>query len=645
MVRYVPPNSSRPPENSHRRHRTLLRSSALGHAPPSLGQSLHASLLKSGIILSSNPSHISNALFHMYTALGPPSSARRAFLEIPRPARSPVDWTALISCHARHAFPAHAILFFRAMRREGVVSDEVTLLSVLSSAARLSSHITGASAHLFLLKLGLPFTVCARNAAMNMYANCGRMPEARRLFDEMSTPNVVSWAVILIGSLRCEGFLRGREVFDVMPEKNDVSWTVMSASYVEAGLPRKALSLLSEMLFIEDSILRRLNHVSVCSLLSACSQAGDLTVGRWLHAIILKTYPPEDSHHLIINTTLVDMYAKCGWIDPARAVFEIMRQRNVVTWNAMLSGLSMHGMCAEALSLFSRMVKEDYLSPDDITFVSLLSACSRAGMVQQGRNLFREMKQVYGLTPKIEHYTCMADLLGRAGNLNEAVTLIREMPLRPNEVVLGSLLASCSLHGKLKLGRKLLQELIEMNPVRTEYHVLLSNMLSSHGQHEDAEELWQQVKRCAEKKGPGMSYIEIDGHVHRFSAGDKSHSRTLELYAKLDEIARRMNLAGYVPNAAAQVPHSMYDCLENGEGREERELALLSHSEKLAVAFGLISTKPGFPLRIFKNLRICFDCHTAMKLISHIFKREIVVRDRNRFHRFKDGVCSCSDYW
>ncbi|XP_020580991.1 pentatricopeptide repeat-containing protein At5g15340, mitochondrial [Phalaenopsis equestris] len=648
MARNVPLNTLRTPsspsEVSHLHHRSLLRSCALGHVPPALGRSLHAALLKAGILLSPTYPNISNALFHMYAALGSSSSALRAFQDIPRPTLSSVDWTALISCYVRNAFPARALLLFRAMCREGLDPDEVTLLSVFSVAACLSYPIAGASAHIFLIKLGLPFTLSACNAAMNMYAKCGRMLEARRLFNETPCPNVVSWTVILVGSLRCEGISSGRKVFDLMPDRNDVSWTVMAASCVEAGLPREAFSLLADMIFPNASIIRRINHITLCSLISACSQAGDLIVGRWLHSTALKSGHFDDNHLLIVNTALIDMYAKCGRIEAAIALFEVMPATNVITWNAMLSGLSMHGMCAEALKLFSIMVKEEGLPPDDITFVSLLSALSRAGLVQRGRELFLEMKQVYGLTPKVEHYACMVDLLGRAGHLNEAETLIREMPVRPNEVVLGSLLASCSLHGKLKLGKKLSRELMEMNPNNTDYHVLLYNMCSSQGRHRDAEELRRQIKKSEQKKGPGLSYIEINGFVHRFCAGDKSHPRTLELYAKLDEIAQRLRFAGYYPNVASQVPRSMDNCLEGEEEREEREQALLAHSERLAVAFGLISSKPGMPLRIFKNLRICCDCHSAMKLISQIFSREIIVRDRNRFHRFKDGLCTCSDY-
>ncbi|KAK9272878.1 hypothetical protein L1049_003257 [Liquidambar formosana] len=219
------------------------------------------------------------------------------------------------------------------------------------------------------------------------------------------------------------------------------------------------------------------------------------------------------------------------------------------------------------------------------------------------------------------------------------------MPIRPNEVVLGSLLGSCSAHGKLELGERLLQELVQMDPHNTEYHILLSNMYALAGKREKANSLRHVLKKMGIRKNPGMSSIHIGGQVHRFSAGDKSHPRTQEIYIMLDEMIRRLRLAGYVPNTAFQVFSGCGSGEDNANEQEEKELALFSHSEKLAICFGLISTKAGVPLYIFKNLRICQDCHSAIKIVSEIYSREIVIRDRNRFHCFKQGSCSCSDYW
>ncbi|OAY67341.1 Pentatricopeptide repeat-containing protein, mitochondrial [Ananas comosus] len=621
-------------------YRSLLRSCSRGQSPPSLGRKLHGALLKSGLRLLSP---VSSALFHMYAAVGSPSSAIRSFRELALASRSPVDWTALISSLARrHSLPAAALRLFRSMRRSAVPPDAVTLLALLSAASRLADPAAGAGAHLLFLKLGVPFPAPARNAAMDMYAKCGRMGEARRLFDEMREPTVVSWTVLLGGALRWEGLDSGREMFDRMPQKNEVSWTVMSAACVEAGLPREALSLLARMLF-GDPPVRNLNHISLCSLLSACSQAGDLTLGRWIHTHVTKTGVSDEHLLVMVGTALIDMYGKCGSINAARKLFDALPQRNVVAWNALLSVLSMHGLGAQVLQLFSVMTAEEpRLQPDDITFVSVLSACGRSGLVDQGRKLFQDLVRIYGLTPKVEHYACMVDLLGRAGHLDEAEMLVRNMPFRPNEVVLGSLLASCGLRGKLELGKQLMQELVAMDPHNTEYHVLLSNLYTSWGMRNEADGLREAMKKRGIRKNPGVSYIEIDGHVHNFTAGDKSHPRTREVYAMLDEVIQRLRHRGYVPDAAAQVSPISDG---NWDVREEREQALLVHSERLAICLGLINTRAGATLRVFKNLRICLDCHAAIKLISDIYEREIIVRDRNRFHCFKQGTCSCSDYW
>ncbi|XP_072967971.1 pentatricopeptide repeat-containing protein At5g15340, mitochondrial [Typha angustifolia] len=624
-------------------YRSLLRSCSVGQSPPIHGEIVHNFLLKSGLLLLTP---ISTALFHMYAAVSSSSAAAvRSFRDISLP--SSVDFTALISSLSRrHSLPSAALRLFRSMRRAAVPPDAVALLALLSAAARLADPAAGAGAHVLFLKLGFPFSTPARNAAADVYAKCGMMSEARRLFDEVpEPPTVVSWTVLLTGALRWEGLDSGRQMFERMPQKNEVSWTVMIAACVEAGLVREAFSLLSRMLFGCDPV-RNLNFISSCSLLSSCSQAGDLTLGRWIHTHITKTgLLDDDQRVVVVGTALIDMYGKCGRIDAARRLFETLQQRNLVTWNAMLNSLSMHGMGSEVLHFFSRMVEEGGQQPDDITFVSVLSACSRSGLVEQGKKLFQDLGLVYGLTPGVEHYACMVDLLGRAGQLKEAEALIREMPVCPNEVVLGSLLASCGLHRKLEMGRKFMQELLQMDPHNTEYHVLLSNMYITSGRHAEADNLRQVMKSRGIRKVPGVSFIEINGYVHHFTAGDKSHPLTLEIYAMMDEVIQRLRLAGYTADAASQISHVPDSCLANEEEREDREQALLVHSEKLAICFGLLSTKPGVPLRIFKNLRICSDCHSAIKLISAIFEREIIVRDRNRFHLFKEGVCSCSDYW
>ena len=543
-----------------------------------------------------------------------------------------------MGCFVRHNVSDEALLIFVEMRRCGVKPDEVTLVCLFGGCARLGDVVVGAQGHGCMVKMGLGGVVKACNAVMDKYSKSGLMGEARRVFDEMKGQSVVSWTVILDGVIRSEGVRNGRVVFDEMPERNEVAWTIMIAGYLDSGLTQESFALVREMIF---DLEMELNYVTLCSILTACSQSGDLMMGRWVHAYALKT--KEKELNIMVGTALVDMYAKCGRIHIAFKFFKKMPQRNVVAWNAMLSGLAMHGLGRAALDIFPQMFKE--AKPDDVTFTSVLSACSHSGLVDQGCFYFGNLESVYGITPKVEHYACMVDLLGRAGRLEEAEILVREMPIRPNEVVLGSLLGSCSIHGKLQLGEHLLQELVQLDPQNTEYHILLSNMYALAGKQNRANSLRQVLKKRGIKKVPGMSSIHVGGQVHQFSAGDKSHPRTREVYNMLDEMIPRLRLAGYAPNTALQT-FAGCDSLEDDlVEQEEKEQALFSHSEKLAICFGLISTGPGVPLHIFKNLRICQDCHSAIKIVSKIYNREIVIRDRNRFHCFKEGSCSCCDYW
>ncbi|XP_062009857.1 pentatricopeptide repeat-containing protein At5g15340, mitochondrial-like [Rosa rugosa] len=603
-----------------------------------LGKKLHAAIITSGLAASAD-SFLYNALLHLHAACGTAIHARKVFDEIPSSHKDTVDWTVLMGGFARHGMHQNGVRLFVEMRREGVSVDDVAVVCLFSGCARLGNVEVGLQGHGLMVKVGLSSSVKACNAAMDMYVKCGQLSMAKRVFDEMGERSVVSWTVILDGMVRWEGVGSGRVVFDTMPERNEVAWTIMIVGYVSVGLVREGFSLLREMVF---GCGLGLNYVTLCSFLSACAQSGGVVIGSWVHAYAYKAMGNEMD--FMVGTALVDMYAKCGRVDTAMKVFEHMKYRNVVTWNALLSGLAMHGRGRVVLKVFPQMLKET--KPDDLTFTALLCACSHSGLVEQGRHYFWNLEALYGVTPKIEHYACMVDLLGRAGHLEEAGIFIKRMPMPPNEVVLGSLIGSCSVHGKLQLGERILQDLVQIDPQNTEYHVLLSNMYALGGNQDKANLLRQGLKNRGIRKMPGMSSLYVGGQIHQFSAGDKSHPQTMEIYMKLDEMIQKLRMAGYVPNAATQVFPGFDSTDEsNADKLEEIEQALFSHSEKLAVCYGLISTRAGLPLHIFKNLRICQDCHSVMKLVSHVYNREIVIRDRNRFHCFKQGSCSCYDYW
>ncbi|XVF16670.1 hypothetical protein REPUB_Repub10bG0052400 [Reevesia pubescens] len=612
--------------------RLCARQSAL-----TVGKRLHALILTTGLSKTQN-SFLLNTLLHFYASCGDILSAQKLFDEIPRSSKDIADWTVLMSSFSRQNKPHDALCLFAQMLEKSIEIDDVAMVCLFSACAWLRDIGVGSQGHGCVVKMGFKGRVKVWNAVMDMYGKCGMVGEMRRVFGEMKEKNVVSWTVVLDGVLKWEGVRSGRVVFDKMPARNEVAWTIMIVGYLGSGFSKEGFLLLTEMVFHWGY---KLNYVTLCSLLSACAQTGDVVMGRWVHVYGLKMMGMEMD--IMVGTAMVDMYAKCGRVDTAVKVFECMPGRNVVAWNAMLSGLAMHGRGRVVVDMFQRMIEE--VRPDDLTFIAVLSACSHSGLIDQGSYYFDSLQSLYGITPKIDHYACMVDLLGRAGRLEEAETLINQMPIPPNEVVLGSLLGSCNSHAKLQLAECVLQKLIEMNPHNTEYHILLSNMYALAGKRDKASALRKVLKTKGIRKVPGMSSIHVDGHVHQFSAGDKSHPKTQDIYLMLDDMIRKLRSAGYVPNPASQVFSGSDGVEDNAMDLEEKEHALFSHSEKLAVCFGLLSTKPGTSLYIFKNLRICQDCHAALKIVSKIYDRGIVVRDRNRFHCFEQGSCSCCDFW
>ncbi|RAL48158.1 hypothetical protein DM860_005582 [Cuscuta australis] len=477
------------------------------------------------------------------------------------------------------------------MHRESVCLDELTMVTVLNGCSKLGHYVFGVHGHAFLIKTGLNLFVKACNAIMDVYVKCGLIDETRRVFDELKERSVVSWTILLDGAVRLEGLEIAKLVFDQMPERNKVAWTIMIAGYIENGFTMEAFKLLRTVLF---DLRFELNFVTLCSWLSASAQSGNLLMGQWMHAYYLKKI--NSDHDIMISTSLVDMYAKCGRVNDALRVFAMTTPRNVVTWNAMLSGLAMEGMGDVLVNMFDQMVRE--VKPDRVTFTAVLSACSHSGLVD-------------------------LDLLGRAGYLDEAKSVIEQMHIPPNEVVLGSLLGACSVHKNVEMGECLMKDLVDLYPHNTQYHVLLSNMYIVAGKRDQAISLRRILKHRGIRKVPGISSIYIGGQIHQFSAGDKSHRQIHEIYLMLDEMIQRLKLAGYVPDVAC---HLLFgeECVDEWE---EKEQALFSHSEKLALSFGLMSTRAGMPLYIFKNLRICLDCHSAMKVASKVYDRKIVIRD------------------
>lgn len=410
----------------------------------------------------------------------------------------------------------------------------------------------------------------------------------------------------------------------------------MIAACVQNGRFREAFVLFGRMTRVMRSSGEKvvLDRFGAASMLSACTGLGALKQGRCIHRY-MEEYGIEMDYKLV--STLIDMYCKCGCLETAFEVFNSSPPpKDISLWNCMIGGLAMHGKGCAAIELFKEMERQ-MVAPDSITFVNLLNACSHSGLVEEGRHFFRYMTETHGIQPEMEHFGCMVDLLGRAGLLGEAREVVNEMTKAPNAGVLGALLGACNIHGNTTLGEQIGKRVIELEPLNSGRYVLLSNIYAKAGRWKDFADVRKLMNDRGVKKVRGVSAIELDGVVHEFIAGGRAHPQSEEIYTKVDEIRERIRCSGNTPDidgaAAADAD------------KDKREGLLQYHGEKLAIAFGLLKTKPGETLRVIKNLRVCGDCHRVCKLISEVFEREIIVRDRSRFHHFKGGVCSCSDFW
>ncbi|XXG67838.1 hypothetical protein AAC387_Pa06g1091 [Persea americana] len=573
-----------------------------------------------------------NSLIHLYASCSDLDLAHQVFVRIPQ--RDAVSWNSMITALAQSGRPEEALELFGEMEAdESVRPNQVTMVSVLSACAKKGDLEFGKRVRSYIERNGIRCSLTMNNAMLDMYGKCGALEDAQMLFDEMTERDSVSWTTLLFGYAKCRGFRAARSVFDRMPDRDIGSWNALISACEQSGRPNDSLALFHELQLTTAEV--KPDQVTLVTALSACAKLGALDVGRWIHAYIKKQGFELNCH---LATSLIDMYCKCGDLDKAMEVFQSanLKYKDVYVWSAMIGGLAMHGCGKAAIDLFLQM-QEAKVRPNAVTFTNVLCACSHAGLVDEGRLYFSQMLPVYGVAPLASHYGCMVDILGRAGLLEEAVDLIEKMPIPAHYSVWGALLGACRVHGNLEVGELASKRLLELEPDNDGAYVLLSNIYAKHGRWDDVGKLRKLMKEKGLKKEPGCSSIEVDGVVHEFLLGDVSHPLSREIYSKLDEVASRLKSVGYVPDLS--------QLLRDVEEEEGKEQALHCHSEKLAIAFGLISTEAPAPVRIVKNLRICGDCHSVAKLVSVIYDREIVLRDRYRFHHFRKGECSCKEYW
>ena len=357
-------------------------------------------------------------------------------------------------------------------------------------------------------------------------------------------------------------------------------------------------------------------------LMHQCGETKSLEEAKIVHRHALQHLSP-----LQVSTynRILEMYLECGSVDDAVNIFNNMPERNLTTWDTMITQLAKNGFAEDSIDLFTQF-KNLGLKPDGQMFIGVLSACSVLGDIDEGMLHFESMSRDYGIIPSMAHFVSVVDMIGSIGHLDEAFEFIEKMKMEPSADIWETLMNLCRVHGNTGLGDRCAELLEQLDPSR------LSDQSKAGLVPVKASNLTKEK----EKRLASKNLLEVRSRVHEYRAGDTSHPENDKIYALLRGLKSQMKEAGYIP----ETKFVLHDI--DQEGKEE---ALLAHSERLAVAYGLLSSSARSPIRVIKNLRVCGDCHTALKIISKLVGRELIIRDAKRFHHFKDGLCSCRDYW
>ncbi|KAK0572247.1 hypothetical protein LWI29_028500 [Acer saccharum] len=563
------------------------------------GTQIQGMCVKTG--LERNPV-VGNSVVDMYSKCGRIDEAERMFSTMHL--INLITWNAMISGYTQAGYSEKGLLLFRKMQEHGEIPDEFTFTSTLKACSTLGSSWGGTQIHGFLITSGFPCSVksTVAGALVDFYVKCGCLMEARRVFDQIEQKNVICWSALILGYAQEENLAEAMDLFNKLRE---------SGVQVDGFVLSSMTGVFADFALVEQ--------------------------GKQIHAYAIKIPSGLD---ISVSNSIVDMYLKCGLIDEAEKLFSEMPARNVVSWTVMITGYGKHGLGKEAVSFFNKM-QLDNIEPDEVTHLAVLTACSHSGLMEESQEYFSRLCQDPRMRPRVEHYSCMVDSLGRAGRLKEAKNLIENMPVKPNIGIWQTLLSACRVHGDLEMGREVGEILLRMDGDNPVNYVMMSNIHADAGYWDECERLRRMVKTKGLKKVAGRSWVEVDKEVHFFYGGDNTHPLTDKIHEVLKEVERRMKEElGYV--------YGMKFALCDVE-EESKEESLRVHSEKLAIGLALVcgglEEQERKVIRVFKNLRVCGDCHEFIKGLSKILKVVFVVRDATRFHKFENGLCSCGDYW
>nr|KYP56073.1 hypothetical protein KK1_002303 [Cajanus cajan] len=602
------------------------------------GMKVHACLIKRGFHVDV---HLSCALINLYEKCWGIDWANQVFDETPL--QEDFLWNTIVMVNLRSERWENALELFGRMQSASAKATDGIIVKLLQACGKLRAFNEGKQIHGAVFDSTEDRDLSSWNSIISSYAVNGYLNDARDIFLQMNLQRAgfkpdscsITSALQAVIELGYSMWGRSEEALAVINRikslgytPNVVSWTAMISGCCQNENYMDALQFFSQMQ--EENV--KPNSTTICSLLGACAGPSLLKKGEEIHCFSMRHGFVDD---IYIATALIDMYSKGGKLEVAHEVFRNIKEKTLPCWNCMMMGYAIYGRGEEVFTLFENMCKTG-IRPDAITFTALLSGCKNSCLVMEGWNYFDSMKKDYNISPTIEHYSCMVDLLGKAGFLDEALDFINAMPIKADASIWGALLAACRIHKDIKLAEIAARNLFRLEPYNSANYMLLMNIYSIFQRWDDVERLRESMTAMGVKISNVWSWTQVKQTIHVFSTEGNPHPEEGEIYFELYQLVSEIRKLGYVPDI---------NCVHQNIDDKDKEKVLLSHTEKLAMTYGLMKVKDGSPIRVVKNTRICQDCHTAAKYISLARNRDIFLRDGGRFHHFMNGECSCNDRW
>ncbi|KNA21952.1 hypothetical protein SOVF_038220 [Spinacia oleracea] len=474
---------------------------------------VHTQITKYGFLENSG---ICNGLVAAYAkGLKDFISAHKVFDEMPEKNMA-FSWTCLIDGYAKSGFSEKALQLFLLMVKGKITPENETMVSVLSACAKLDIGDLENWIETFTDSIKDCGPVSATGDSLNMvltylYGKLGNVDKSREAFDRIGDNG----------------------------KKSVVAWNAVIGAYVQNGCVLEALSLFRVMI---DNPYADPNHVTMVSILSACSQVGDIDLGIWVHEY-MKSRGRENvlRTNSFLATAMIDMYCKCGDLSRAKEVFHSLLAKDVISYSVMIMGLAVNGQGREALTLFNEMLNSGF-RPNGGTFLGILCACSHSGLLEVGRQIFQDMKIKFSVSPQLEHYACYIDLLARVGCIEEALDVAKSMPFEPNNFVWGALLGGCLRHFRGQLTQDISRRLIEVDPRNSAGYVMLSNAFAHDHEWGEVSGLRRLMNEQGVKKHRGCSWICVNGLVHEFLSGPCSYHEAASISSMLGWLSKEMKL-------------------------------------------------------------------------------------------------------